>query len=57
MNEVIKKFKDRTGHIYEIGDKYPIKGKVAKDRISELIGVDNKYQTPFIKEVKTEKQE
>jgi len=51
--EVIEKFRDTQdkNHIYEVGKKYPHKGKVNKERAEELAGTSNKYGRAFIKEV------
>lgn len=51
--EVIHRFKDLkdNGHIYNIGDKYPRKGKSSKTRIEELLDRKNKLGKPVIIEV------
>lgn len=51
--QVIRKFRDTQDkdYIYEVGEKYPHKGKVNKERADELSGASNKYGYPFIKEV------
>ena len=52
--KAIERFKDLKddGYIYEVGDKYPRKGKrVSKARIAELLGSDNKRGRPVIEEV------
>lgn len=38
-------------HIYNIGDKYPRKGRIVKSRVDELISADNKIGVPLIMEV------
>jgi len=59
--EVINEFRDseQDYHIYKAGDKYPKgKQKPAKDRIELLLNkTKNKYNKPFIQEVKQEKKE
>lgn len=66
MYKVVKGFYDledskktKTGtiyHAYEVGDVYPRKGlKPSKARIDELLGSDNKQNTPLIKLVEDEK--
>lgn len=55
--EVIKKFKDiQTGHIYEIGDKYPHKGRLTKTRIAELASTKNKIGEPLIRVIEQEEK-
>lgn len=51
--KVIKKFRDLQdeNHIYKIGDKYPRKGRVNKERVEELMSNDNKIGEPLIAEV------
>lgn len=54
MYKAIERFKDLKDdkHLYEVGDKYPRKGKrVSKARIAELSGSDNKRGRPVIEEV------
>jgi len=50
MYKVVKKFKDRDGRVYEVGDTY--KG----ERINALSTRRNKYKEIFIKEVETPKE-
>ena len=53
--KVVNRFEDtkHEGHIYEIGDAYPMEGKKAnKARLEELSTTKNKYQQVFIEEVK-----
>ncbi|HIE6632278.1 termination factor Rho [Bacillus luti] len=57
MNQykVVSRFEDTNheGHIYEVGDTYPVEGKKAsKSRLQELSTTKNKYQQVFIEEVK-----
>lgn len=57
MYRAIEKFKDLKddGRIYDVGDKYPRKGKrVSKARLAELLGSDNKRGRPVIEEVDEE---
>jgi hypothetical protein len=51
--QVIKDFKDLQddNHIYHVGDKYPRKGRVKKERVEELLGAENKIGVPLIVEV------
>lgn len=48
--KVIRKFKDLQddNHIYNVGDKYPRKGRVKKDRVEELLSSNNKIGEPLI---------
>lgn len=59
MYKVIKMFREteHDGHIYNIGDVYPVEGKKADaKRVKLLQGNKNKYKTPFLGEaVKQEK--
>lgn len=50
---VIRNFIDLQDnkHFYQVGDKYPRKGKVKKERIDELLGYDNQAREPLIQEV------
>ncbi len=58
--KVVNEFKDSTqkGQVYKVGDKYPKgKQKPAKDRIELLLNnKKNKYNKPFIEEVKEEEK-
>lgn len=54
MYKVIRRFKDKDGVIYEVGDQYP-KSKCTKKRINELTE-DNKYNQVYIEEVKDEEK-
>lgn len=50
--EVINRFRDTDGHIYEVGDVYPRVGKKAtKKRIETLSTTKNKYKKIYIKKV------
>lgn len=51
--KVIKKFRDLqdNNHIYNVGDKYPRKGRVNKERVEELVSNENKIGVPLIIEV------
>ncbi len=52
---MVSRFEDTNheGHIYEVGDTYPVEGKKAsKSRLQELSTTKNKYQQVFIEEVK-----
>lgn len=55
MFEVIRRFKDTGGHIYEVGDVYPLQGskKPSKARVKTLSSTDNKYGEIFIEKVDT----
>lgn len=54
MYEVIADFIDLQdkNHPYKVGDKFPRKGKVKKERLEELITTKNKFNTRFIKSLK-----
>lgn len=57
MYKAIEHFKDLKddGFVYEVGDRYPRKGKrVSKARIAELSGSDNKRGRPVIAEIEEE---
>ncbi|MBU5254200.1 termination factor Rho [Lysinibacillus capsici] len=54
IHKVVSRFKEtkHDGHIYEVGDNYPVEGKKAtKARLEELSTTKNKYQEIFIEEV------
>ena len=54
MYKVIERFKDLKdeNRIYEVGDKFPRKGKrVSKARLAELSGSENRRGRPVIAEV------
>lgn len=49
--KVVRRFKDtkHNGHIYEVGDEYPLAGKKStKARLEELSTTANKYNVVFI---------
>lgn len=53
-HKVVSRFKEtrHDGHIYEVGDIYPVEGKRAtKARLEELSTTKNKYNQVFIEEV------
>lgn len=50
--ETIERFKDSdSGHIYNVGEKYPHKGRAKKERVEALSTSENKVGRPFIREV------
>lgn len=54
QHKVVRRFKEvkHDGHIYEVGDDYPVEGKKAsKARLEELSTTKNKYNQVFIEEV------
>lgn len=54
MFEVIKAFRDskNNGHLYEVGDTYPVSGyKPSKTRVEELVKGKNKFGAAFLKEI------
>lgn len=53
---VIHKFRDLqdSDHIYDVGDKFPRKGRAAKARLEELSSDENKIGVPLIEEVEGE---
>ncbi|XRD24058.1 termination factor Rho [Lysinibacillus fusiformis] len=53
-HKVVSRFKEtkHDGHVYEVGDNYPVEGKKAtKARLEELSTTKNKYNQVFIEEV------
>lgn len=53
-HKVVSRFKEtkHDGHVYEVGDNYPVEGKKAtKARLEELSTTKNKYNQIFIEEV------
>lgn len=56
MYKVLKRFKDKDEHIYEIGDVYPAEGKKKPiaARVKVLSTQNNAYKTVFIVEDKKE---
>ena len=55
---VIKSFTDLQddNHIYQVGDVYPRKGRVAKKRVEELSTNGNRRGEIFIRGVKDDEQ-
>ncbi|WP_245669364.1 hypothetical protein [Caryophanon tenue] len=55
--KVIKQFKDLqdNNHIYNVGDKYPRKGRINKERAEELSSTNNKIGLPLIMEIEGDK--
>lgn len=51
--KVIKQFRDLqdNNHIYNVGDKYPRKGRSNKERTEELLSNENKIGVPLIAEI------
>ena len=51
--QVIHRFRDLQDdeHIYEVGDKYPRKGRSNKARVEELSSTENKIGVPLIEEI------
>lgn len=50
--KVVYRFKDlETGHIYNVGDSFPLVGKVKKSRIDELSSENNKLKKVLIVKV------
>lgn len=51
--QVIHRFRDLQDneHIYEVGDKYPRKGRSNKARVEELSSTGNKIGVPLIEEI------
>lgn len=54
---VINKFKDTDGHIYDVNNPYPVKGKATKKRLEELLKVHSKYKVAFIREVEEQEDD
>ncbi|MFJ5768143.1 termination factor Rho [Lysinibacillus sp. NPDC093210] len=55
--KVVQRFKEvkHDGHIYEVGEQYPVEGKRAtRARITELSTAENKYKQIFITETSDE---
>lgn len=58
MFKVINRFKDKDGHIYEVGDTYPAKGKkLVNTRAEFLTKVHPIYGVVFLEEIKDENSE
>lgn len=55
--KVIKKFRDLqdNDYIYNVGDKYPRKGRLNKERVEELMSNNNKMGIPLIMEIEGDK--
>lgn len=53
MHKVIRKFKDKDGRIYEIGDDYPHVDakKPTNARIKTLSSTNNKYKNIYIEKL------
>ena len=52
---VVRRFKDKDSHIYDVGDIYPHEGaKATKKRITELAEGKKRYGKVYIEEVKEE---
>jgi len=51
--KVIRSFRDLEddNHVYQVGDKFPRKGRSKKERLEELAGNENKIGEPLIAEV------
>ncbi|HIW32446.1 MAG TPA: termination factor Rho [Candidatus Paenibacillus intestinavium] len=52
MYGVVRKFKDKDNHVYNVGDIYPAEGvkKPTKERIKTLSTTSNKYGQIYITE-------
>lgn len=56
MYEVINRFMDKDGHVYEVGEGYPAEGKrLTKTRAEYLTKVHPEYNVAFLKVVEDEK--
>lgn len=57
--KVIRAFRDiEDNHrVYRKGDPFPAKGKVSKERISELLSSENKVGKPLIEHLGVESEE
>ena len=55
--KVIKKFRDLqdNNHIYNVGDKYPRKGRINKERLEGLLSNNNKIGVPLVAEIEGDK--
>ena len=53
MHKVIRKFKDKDGRSYEVGDDYPAVGakKPSNARIKTLSSTNNKYGHIYIEKI------
>ena len=55
--EVLEKFQDSDGQVYEAGHPYPSKGKLKKERVEALSTSNNRCGRPFIQEAKDGEQD
>ncbi|WP_197035347.1 hypothetical protein [Rossellomorea vietnamensis] len=57
--KVIRAFRDieNDHRVYRKGDTFPAKGKVSKERISELLSTENKVGKPLIEQLGVESEE
>ncbi|WGG44177.1 hypothetical protein [Rossellomorea sp. DA94] len=57
--KVIRAFRDieNEHRVYRKGDTFPAKGKVSKERISELLSTENKVGKPLIEQLGAESEE
>jgi hypothetical protein len=57
--KVIRAFRDRENdhRVYRKGDTFPAKGKVSKERVSELLSSENKVGKPLIEQLGVESEE
>lgn len=56
MYKVINRFKDKDGHVYEVGDSYPAEGKrLVKTRAEFLTKVHPEYGVAFLEEIEEKK--
>lgn len=55
--KVIKQFRDLqdNDYIYNVGEKYPRKGRFNKERVEELMSNDNKIGISLIMEIEGDK--
>jgi hypothetical protein len=57
--KVIRAFRDieNDHRVYRKGDTFPAKGKVSKERVSELLSSENKVGKPLIEQLGVESEE
>lgn len=57
--KVIRAFRDieNDHRVYRKGDTFPAKGKVSKERISELLSTENKVGKPLIEQLRVDSEE
>jgi hypothetical protein len=57
--KVIRAFRDKEDdhRVYRKGDTFPAKGKVSKERVSELLSTENKVGKPLIEQLGVESEE